>query len=260
MPRLVDLIVGIVVLVLTAGLLMAAIGKIREGGERMKCENNMKQLCLAAQTYSSTYRTFPPAGLPNPALPPEKRLSWQYALVPYVESVCFYDPHNDGEGWESLDNRHRAIAGYFFCSCPAFVNSSPKSVFAFTNYIGILGLGKDAGLVSVNDPRRGAFSFNNDLNLKDLEGRINNLLLVLETTRVEGAWTAAGYPTSRGIEENGTPLLGKDGQFGGIHADGVNAGFANGSVRLLSYTIDPGVLRAIATVQGCKEVSPLNPD
>src|SRR2546426_1041969 len=41
-------------------------------------------LLAAAPLYHDEHRHYPAAALPNPALPPEKRLSWLAALLPHL--------------------------------------------------------------------------------------------------------------------------------------------------------------------------------
>jgi prepilin-type processing-associated H-X9-DG protein len=56
----------------------------------------------------------------------------------------------------------------------------------------------------------------------------------------------------RGLDPAGPPYLGGDGQFGGTHRDGVNALFADASVRFLGYSTRPEVFEAFATIKGGK--------
>ena len=85
---------------------------------------------------------------------------------------------------------------------------------------------------------------------KDIEGRASNLLAVAETGRAQGAWTAAGPPTVRGLEADRSPYLGPGGQFGGLHRHGTNVLMADGSVRFLGDDTAADVLESMAVLGG----------
>jgi prepilin-type processing-associated H-X9-DG protein len=74
-------------------------------------------------------------------------------------------------------------------------------------------------------------------------------MTMTETCRATGSWTAAGPPTVRGLADDGSPYLGREGQFGGIHNQGLNIAFADASVRFVKNSIDPAVFEAIARIK-----------
>ncbi len=250
MRNSIQLVVVLLILLSCGGILTIVVIKAREAADRMGCTNNLKQLGLAIRNYHESHNQFPKAALPNPELPPEGRQSWIVEIWPFVEAGPLYSRIDHKKAWDAEENRFAALTILRTLQCPAHRERPPDSAFFSSHYLGIAGLGVDAIDLSLEDSRAGFFGYDRTLRLKDLKDRADSLLMIAETSKARGAWTAAGPPTSRGLDPSRSPYLGVDGQFGGNHPSGANVVFADGSVRLIEKTIDPAVCEAMATLSG----------
>jgi prepilin-type N-terminal cleavage/methylation domain-containing protein len=90
---LVELLVVIGIIGVLVGLLLPAVQVARESARRMQCANNLKQLGLAAHTFSDTYKFVPPAfiGTNAEAVDQNSWATWAALVLPYLEQGNQYN-------------------------------------------------------------------------------------------------------------------------------------------------------------------------
>lgn len=258
--------------VLAAGLCLAAVSAVSSASRSAECVNNLKNLALALNTYASGTGggCFPFATLPNERLPPERRLSWMVELY----KGSFYAANlvlvvDESLPWDAEKNlRPVVIAGrkkegqtrfdareFPLCVCPSDPAGGNAGLPNLTSYVGISGLGRDAATLPLGNPSAGVFGYDRRTRERDIRDGTGVTMLVVETTRHNGPWTAGGSATVRGLDPGHQPYLGRGRQFGGNHRGGLNVAFADGSVRFLRETIDPKVFEALSTIAGGERLS-----
>src|SRR3954453_21334520 len=86
------------------GLLVAAVPPLWQSAFRYAKQCNYKQIGLALHNYHAVHKTFPSGTIPNPSLPPERRLSWYVEVLPYLEQRELHQQFDRAKGWDDSVN------------------------------------------------------------------------------------------------------------------------------------------------------------
>lgn len=264
-------VVAVVVLVvLAAGMLVPALIRGRAMAAREASTNNLRILAaFAAQFAKAEEKKGPmperlavPAGtLVNPALPPDRRLSWVPACLPFfnqktqntLELMTLVDPKLAWDAGSNAELSTKVVNGML---CPGGPDPTPRA-----DYVGLSGLGLDSATFGLGPPvpaKAGCFRYDSATPLAVISAGdgLSNTLLFAETNRENGPWLRGGPATVRGLDPDVTPYIGTGGQFGGFRPEGGLFAYADGSVKLFTPKTDPAVLRALVTIAGGAAESP----
>src|SRR5262249_20124770 len=85
------------------GLDLPGVSAVRTSANKMKSQNNLKQLALAMHTYASSSGYLPRHAIYSKDGKP--LLSWRVAVLPYLEQVPLYRKFKLDEPWDSPHNK-----------------------------------------------------------------------------------------------------------------------------------------------------------
>jgi prepilin-type processing-associated H-X9-DG protein len=201
---------------------------------RAQCTNNLKQIGLAMHNYHEANARLPAAAITDKNGRP--LLSWRVAMLPYLESNSLYSQFHLDEPWDSPHNLSLFEAMPLVYACPSDKTLKP----GMTGYQAVIG--SNTAFTPDFTP----------LKFEDFTDGLAWTLLVGESRRLV-PWTK---PEDLPLDMN-LPLSGL-GSHHGYHNNGLNALFADGSVRFLKSSITPSTLGALLTRNGKEVVSSEN--
>ena len=217
-------------------------------------EENHRRLLQGLAGYDKAEGALPFGAADASLLPPETRLSWIATLLPYYDRLDWHGELNFSRSWNEAANARVTRRPLEPVINPALGISQTEAGFPVTHYVGLAGIGADAGLLEADDPRAGAFGYRRRISAAQIPDGAGNTIALMGVQDRLGAWAAGGEATVRPIA-NKPYINGPDG-FGSGQADGMFVGMADGSVRFLSKDVDPSVLEALATVRGGETPAP----
>jgi prepilin-type N-terminal cleavage/methylation domain-containing protein/prepilin-type processing-associated H-X9-DG protein len=144
---LVELLVVIAIIGVLVALLLPAVQAAREASRRSKCQNSLKQICLALHNYESTFGVFPPGDLSvNKGGGDIPQASTHAFILPYLEGGNSYSLFNFNYQVNGNNNNSQArvqvIPTYHCSSDPAGMkvsNVSSLVLASSANYMQCLG-------------------------------------------------------------------------------------------------------------------------
>lgn len=237
------------------GCLAGAIMRVRDAAAKADCMNNQKHIAIGWHMYCDTVEYLPCAAMESLTQPPEQRLSWLFELDPFIHARMDPDwkPHRE-QPWNSEANLRIAKMRMPWYLCR---ENSMKEIDGLqaTHYVGVSGVGRDAAGLPTDSSQIGLFSYEPRAIPRGKTVASPQTLLVAETQWDNGPWVAGGRPTVRGLEQgHERPYVGNRGQFGGMHRGGTNMLFSDGTVRLIKDSIEPRLLKSMATISGSSKL------
>jgi len=253
---LIELLVVLAVLGTLIGLLLPAVQKVREAAARLQCQNNLKQLGLAFHDHHDTFLFFPSGGWAatspptyvngTPAVGAGQGAGWGFQVLPFIEAdnvskagpvvaiattnkLFFCPSRRSPQTWTYPDRYQPRLTGgnltHALCD------------YAASNKDG-------TGVVRRVYPTRIADITDGTSNTLLLSEKRLNRAFLGQGAHDDNQGYTAGWnndtvrKTSRPPQPDYSAPFGDGGGiFGSSHTGGLNATLADGSVRLISFTI-----------------------
>jgi prepilin-type N-terminal cleavage/methylation domain-containing protein/prepilin-type processing-associated H-X9-DG protein len=279
---LVECLTGLAIMAILLGLLLPAVQRAREAANRARCGNHLRQIALAWHAHDAVTGALPGGGLgwmypPDYAAPgsplagPAQRGGWGFQLLPFIEQ----DNAWLQTGAPTVADCQRRAIGHvvplYFCPARgaprSFVvkaNYGPPGTYphAQADYAAAAGTNWEAGdgaATPVAGRPLAAF----------VDGTSNTLLLgekfLARSTgpqHDDNEGYTAGWDVdtirfaSRAFPPATAPGETSRFRFGGPHPGGVMMAMADGSIRLVPYSLSPTVWQALSTVAGGEPGTP----
>jgi prepilin-type N-terminal cleavage/methylation domain-containing protein len=263
---LVELLVVIAIIGVLIALLLPAVQAARESARRSQCTNNLKQVALGFVNYHDTFRVLPDGGKDGGTAPVSKanagcsalccsgcsrgEWNWAYQILPFVEQQALFDHPKDA-------TIYATPVGIYYCP-------TRRSPITFGNY-GKLDYAACAGDTTAQNGAVVERAVVAPVRLADLfDGTANTLIVSEKQQNVNNfggsggdnePWANSGWdqdnirygkltePPAPDADYPIEPPTFWSNRFGSSHPSAFNAAFADGSIRSLSYSVEPEMFR-----------------
>jgi prepilin-type N-terminal cleavage/methylation domain-containing protein/prepilin-type processing-associated H-X9-DG protein len=265
---LIELLVVLAIISILIGLLLPAVQKVREAAARASCQNNLKQMGLAFHNHHDALGYFPAGGWywwtpPNyvngqPAVGAQQQAGWAFQVLPFLEG------DNVWKGGQSTTDAGRVLVAVgttnkmFFCPSRRL----PQTVtVSFPEYLGgqtvthalcdyaasnfHTTVESQTGVVRQAYPTRIAEITDGTSNTMAVGEKRMNLAFMGQPQESDAVGYTCGWDldtartTDKAPKQDNFGDSDKTKRFGSSHPGRFNAVFADGSVRPISYAIDP---------------------
>jgi len=277
---LIELLVVIAIIAILIGLLLPAVQKVREAATRLKCQNNLKQMGIAVHAFHDARGYMPPGGF----IPWGAEGSWPYQVLPYIEQENLARL-NTGNNVDPL----RYKGGPAIFSCPTrrapqpspgqggrylmdYASATPGNgpntwdQFWYGDTWGMGWTSQPYGGVIVRGGQNGSnVWYGGKVTMVGITDGTSNTLLISEkrldtNNYLNGDWhddcgwgdgwdpDVVRYTAYPPVRDSKGGVGGYE--FGSAHPNGINALMADGSVRTISYNINPTTFNNLGTRAG----------
>jgi hypothetical protein len=223
-------VVIVPIVAILIALLLPAVQQAREAARRSQSKNNLKQIGLAMHNYHDTYLSFPPGVTVDQK--GTLHHGWEARILPYIDASPVYSQIDFNKPWDDPVN-----LALFQTPLPVFRDPSAP-------------LDRDPQGLPISDYAANelVLGSNHGFALRSISDGSSNTMLAGTMAGDQRGW---GTPFN-----NRDPSLGINTgprSFGGPRP-GALILLADGSVRFVSQTVSPEIMKALATPDGGERV------
>ena len=271
---LVELLVVISIIGILMGLSLPAIQSARESSRRASCQNNLRQLGIALQSFHSCDQAFPWGGYMHPGVyvngkpvngANARGFAWSVYCLPYLDQQNLYDEIDFDQMYSVGTNETAAKTNLTVFVCPSAQKKQPqetlvyypsgnnirtkRATYGLSHYGGIYGEripweGRTEKLQ--NNPPRGTMLYSQQVSLLDVRDGASNTLIVGEDTHwADGQWISS-YNVMDQCGAINDPAI-TENEIRSDHSGGANVVYCDSHVAFLPSSTSLQVLAAICT-------------
>jgi len=267
---LIELLVVIAIIAILIALLVPAVQKVREAAARLTCVNNLKQIALGLHGYHDLNKKFPSGyTMKLNASGQEIGPGWGWAsqFLEHVEQAPLRSQLNFTVDLANASHATPRVQRIAVFVCPSdedvgkFTPPGATIQLAHSSYVAVFGNNEIE-----DDPGagNGVFFRNSQIRMLGITDGTSNTLFVGERAakRFTASWTGviAGLDEAQALvlgtcDHTPNSPTGHKEDFASQHTAGVNFAYADGTVRMINFTISPSVYHALATRTGGEVVT-----
>lgn len=250
---LVELLVVIAIIGILIGMLLPAVQSVREAARRTTCQNNLRQINIALQSYHASFEEFPVGAIEwrDGSDPSQRQLAWNCHLLPFLEHNNVYQRLDLTTPFDSPENSSAGATIIDVFICPSGQRgTAPVNGLGPTDYGGIYG----ERINSPNTPPKGMMVHDTPIRIADVsDGTTYTLIVAEDTGWGDGQWINGRNIFDQAFAINNAPFFEND--IRSEHPEGANTARVDGSVHFIPETIDLKTLGGLCTRAGGEVIS-----
>ncbi len=216
---LVELLVVIAIIGVLVAMLLPAVQSAREAARRTQCNNQLKQIGLAIQSYHDLIGHFPNGRTRTD----EFSLAWTYAILPQLDEQTIYDAYNSDFPVHAEENAPAMRTGISTYVCPsrrapgadrdfdnndqgAGANGEDRGVAVRGDYAANAGLEEDMGMEQ-NDYEEGQENEDQAINFVEWHPDLSLVGPIFSNSRIPARRVTDGLSKTFVVGERHIPQL-----------------------------------------------------
>ena len=206
------------------------------------CQSQLKQIGIALDHYHmENHRTYPASATGSP------RVSWRVQLLPYLNHEHLHSTYDPKLSWNTVPNTRVAQQTVPAYVCPANQYHRNSERYALTDYVMVTGRGSFGG--NPVGTKRAAITDGESMTMA-----------IVEASGLRIPWTEPrdfDCTTGQiGINLTGSGERDSPGMLSSYHPKLAHVLMVDGSVRKISQTISPTILKKLTTIAGGEVAKP----